>query len=95
MIKITNGSRIAVVTKGVFNEVYAPMGWKIAEEPKAEVPKKTEEFEEEFESEEVEIPLSEMKLSDLKAFAASYDIDISSARNKQEIRNIIRAEMEE
>ena len=91
MIKITNGSRIAVVTKGVFNEVYAPMGWKIAEEPKAEVPKKTEEFE----SEEVEIPLSEMKLSDLKAFAASHDIDISSARNKQEIRNIIRAEMEE
>lgn len=91
MIKITNGSRIAVVTKGVFNEVYAPMGWKIAEEPKAEVPKKVEEFE----SEEVEIPLSEMKLSDLKAFAASHDIDISSARNKQEIRNIIRAEMEE
>lgn len=92
MIKITNGSRITVVTKGVFNEVYAPMGWKIAEEPKAEVPKKTEEFESE---EEVEIPLSEMKLSDLKAFAASHDIDISSARNKQEIRNIIRAEMEE
>lgn len=44
--------------------------------------------------EEVEIPLSEMKLDQLKQYAADHDIDISAARNKQDIRDIIKAEME-
>ena len=37
------------------------------------------EYEEEYET-EVEIPISEMKLADLKAYAAEHDIDISAAQ---------------
>lgn len=29
MVKITNGKRTTIVTHGVFEEVYKPMGWKI------------------------------------------------------------------
>ena len=44
---------------------------------------------------EVEIPLSEMKLADLKEYAEEHGIDISAAKTKQDIRSIIKAEMEE
>ena len=43
---------------------------------------------------EVEIPLSEMKVSELKEYAKKHGIDISAARNKQDIKDIIKAEME-
>ena len=111
MIKITNGSRTTIVTMGAYKEMYAPMGWKIAdsEQEKASVnnlPEVKEEpseianeepetdVEESDQVEEVEIPLSEMKLDQLKQYAADHDIDISAARNKQDIRDIIKAEME-
>lgn len=116
MIKITNGSRTTLVTKGVFRELYELMGWKIADmsddEPQIEdLPVEQEisaenanepaedasedvEYEEEDET-EVEIPISEMKLADLKEYAAEHDIDISAAKTKQDIRAIIKAEMEE
>lgn len=54
--------------------------------------------EEEVEPEEeieVEIPISEMKLADLKAYAEEHGIDISAAKTKQDIKDIIKAEMEE
>lgn len=54
--------------------------------------------EEEVEPEEeieVEIPISEMKLADLKQYAEEHGIDISAAKNKQDIKDIIKAEMEE
>lgn len=54
----------------------------------------TEEEPYESEEDEVEIPLSEMKLSELKAYAKEHGIDISVARTKQDIKDIIRAEME-
>lgn len=117
MVKITNGSRITVVTKGAFEELYKPYGWKICdlseeksvadglfekekiedesvrEVPNSDTPEEDTAPEEE-ETEVFEIPLSEMKLNDLKAYAAEHDIDISAARTKQDIRAIIRAEME-
>lgn len=112
MVKITNGTRTTMVTKGAFRELYEPMGWIIADlsnekvqsedlpEEEEKSPENAREEretvpEEEIEPEEVEIPLSEMKLADLKAFAAAHDIDISAAKNKQDIRAIIKAEMEE
>ena len=116
MIKITNGTRITMCTKGAFENWYEPMGWKIADmseveavaetlleeeniEPEnaSEPPEETLE-EEEVEPEEeveVEIPLSEMKLADLKEYAEAHGIDISAAKTKQDIRSIIKAEMEE
>ena len=112
MIEITNGTRRTTVTKGVFKEVYEPMGWKVYEpEETIEAPEKVKPVEpeepeevyeeyvepeiEEPEDNEVRIPLSEMNLAELKAFAAENDIDISSARTKKDIRSIIKAEMEE
>lgn len=119
MVRITNGSRVTVVTRGVFEEVYKPSGWEIcdisnenipnedlpevadisAEEtvemPDSETPA-TEDVPEEItdEEEDFEIPISEMKLSELKAYAAEHNIDISAAKTKQDIRAIIKAEME-
>lgn len=117
MVKITNGSRTTTVTRGVFDAVYAPMGWKIAESsekihsadtlPESESKSsengeilageghKEDDSYEDYDSEQVEIPLSEMKLAELKAYAAKHDIDISAAKNKRDIRAIIKAEMEE
>ena len=119
MVRITNGSRVTVVTKGVFEEVYEPSGWKIcdisnentpnedlpemadisAEEtvemPDSETPEEENDSEEtEDEAEDFEIPISEMKLDELKKYAAEHDIDISAAKNKQDIKAIIKAEME-
>lgn len=123
MVKITNGSRTTIVTKGVFEEIYKPSGWKICDiskensgdedllkniintsEDTEEIPSPdTEEEESEsenFESDElepedeVEVPISEMKLDELKAYAAKHDIDISAAKTKQDIKAIIKAEME-
>ena len=116
MIKITNGTRTTMCTKGAFENWYEPMGWKIADmseveaiaetlleeeniEPEnaSEPPEDTLEDEEvEPEEEvEVEIPLSEMKLADRKEDAEEHGIDISAAKTKQDIRSIIKAEMEE
>ena len=116
MIKITNGTRTTMCTKGAFENWYEPMGWKIADmneveavnetlpeekdiEPEnaSEPPEETLEDEEvEPEEEvEVEIPLSEMKLADLKEYAEEHGIDISAAKTKHDIRAIIKAEMEE
>lgn len=69
----------------------------IESENASEPPEGTFE-EEEVEPEEeveVEIPISEMKLADLKEYAEEHGIDISAAKTKQDIRDIIKAEMEE
>lgn len=56
-----------------------------------------EEVEDKIESEEedIEKPLSEMSIKELKQFAEEKGIDISSAKNKQDIKAIIAAEMED
>lgn len=60
-----------------------------------EEPESVEYIVEESEDDEVEIPLSEMTVSQLKSFAKEHGIDISAAKNKRELRAIIAAEMEE
>ena len=117
MVKITNGSRITIVTKGVFNEVYAPMGWKIVElnEETTSVDilpescskasenvkilagegHKGDDSYKSYDSEQFEIPLSEMRLAELKEYAAKHGIDISAAKTKQDIKAIIKTELEE
>ena len=116
MIRITNGARTTLCTKGAFKNWYEPMGWKIADISEVEAENATlpaeeniepenaseplrETFEEEEvepeEEVEVEIPISEMKLADLREYAEAHGIDISAAKTKQDIRDIIKAEMEE
>ena len=116
MIKITNGTRTTMCTKGAFENWYEPMGWKIADISEVEATNETLPAEENIEPEnaseplretseeeevepeeevEVEIPLSEMKLADLKEYAEAHGIDISAAKTKQDIRSIIKAEMED
>ena len=43
---------------------------------------------------EVEMPLSEMKIEELKAYAEEHNIDISAAKTKKDMMDIIKAEME-
>ena len=43
----------------------------------------------------VEIPLSEMKIDELRQYAVDHDIDVSKAKSSREIRRIIKANMEE
>lgn len=116
MIKITNGARTTMCTKGAFKNWYEPMGWKIADISEVEAANETLPAEENIKPEnaseplretlegeevepeeevEVEIPISEMKLADLKEYAEVHGIDISAAKTKKDIRDIIRAEMEE
>lgn len=116
MIRITNGTRTTLCTKGAFKNWYEPMGWKIADISEVEAANETLPAEENIKPEnaseplretleeegvepeeevEVEIPLSEMKLADLKEYAEAHGIDISAAKTKQDIRAIIKAEMEE
>lgn len=45
--------------------------------------------------EEIMKPFSEMNVNELKQFAQEHEIDVSSAKNKQDMRAIISAEMEE
>ena len=91
MITITNGSRTTTVTHGAFKEIYEGMGWVEVESPEpVEVPEEIPGNEDEG-----EMPLSEMKVGELRQFAEERNIDISEAKNKREIIRIIRAQMGE
>ena len=43
----------------------------------------------------VEIPISEMKVKELREYATQHGIDTSGAKNSREIRRIIKASLEE
>lgn len=116
MVKITNGSRVTTVTRGAFEEIYKPSGWricdlskedtqpeylpeegKISEEEAEEMPNlealgEEDTLEETEMGEDFDIPISEMKVSELRTYAEKHGIDISAAKTKQDIRAIIRAE---
>lgn len=109
MVHITNGFRTTKVTKGAFKELYEPNGWRIVvekeekssheelpevvhieEERAKESPEKDIE---EALPEEVEIPLSEMTVKELKQLAKDNGIDIELAKSKKELIDTIKAEM--
>ena len=118
MVTITNGMRTAVVSRGVFEESYKPMGWEICDKSKEkpqveevveseekspenvpeqanqETSEEPEELLEETAEEEVETPISEMSLQELKSYAAEHNIDISAAKKRRDVLDIIKAEME-
>lgn len=54
-----------------------------------------EEEDDDEEDEEVETPISEMTVNELKAYAEEHDIDISEAHNKTQLRHIIEESMED
>lgn len=121
MVKITNGSRTTVVSKGAFKNYYEPYGWSIvdseekiiegkdlpnedektaenANESLSEAPE--EVFDDEGEKEEspedesdIEIPISEMTVAELREYAKEHDIDVSLAKNKKEMLAVITSEM--
>ena len=90
MVKITNGRRITTVTRGAFKELYEPNGWQEVEES---VPALEEEPMEE-DIDDGELPLSEMRTSELRQFAEDHNIDVSEAKNKREIIRLIRKAQE-
>lgn len=54
-----------------------------------------DEEDDDEEGEEVETPISEMTVNELKAYAEEHDIDISEAHNKTQLRHIIEEAMED
>lgn len=120
MVKITNGSRTTVVSKGAFKNYYEPYGWSIAdseeeivasedlpnddektaEEANESLSEAPEEVFDEGEKEEsledesdIEIPISEMTVAELREYAEKHDIDVSLAKNKKEMLAVITSEM--
>lgn len=120
MVKITNGSRTTVVSKGAFKNYYEPYGWSIvdseeeivvsddllandektAEEANESLSEAPEEVFNEGEKEEspedesdIEIPISEMTVAELREYAEKHDIDVSLAKNKKEMLAVITSEM--
>ena len=82
MIKITNGEREVIVTKGVYKELYR--GWTEVKSASHEPPKKEEV--------RVEKPISEMTVEELKAYAKEHHITVSKAKTKAEMLSAIRKE---
>lgn len=104
MVRITNGSREITVTSGVYREVYAPDGWEILDEKKETVSadslpdegeKTSEKTKNGSDYEDIEIPISEMSVKQLRQYAVDHSIDTSAAKNKKELRDIVIAGMEE
>lgn len=64
-------------------------------EIEAEQPEMKPEEVELTDDSDIEIPLSEMKVDELRRYAADHDIDVSAAKKRKDIIDIIKAEMEE
>ena len=92
MIKITNGARTTMCTKGAFENWYKSMGWREVKPENKPIERREENLEPKG---RVEVPLSELSLEELKAYAEENNIDISQAKTKKEIRNLIRSSREE
>lgn len=86
MIKITNGTRITTVTRGVYKAAYEGLGWEPVEEAQVVEPVVAP-------GPQIEVPLSEMKVSELRDLAEEWGIDISSAKSKKDMRDLIKAGM--
>ena len=91
MIKITNGVRTTMCTKGAFENWYKSMGWREVKPENKPIGRGEENLEP---KERVEVPLSELSLEELKAYAEENNIDISQAKTKKEIRNLIKSSRE-
>lgn len=87
MIKITNGTRTTTVTRGVYKAAYEGLGWEPVKEVQAVEPVIVP-------GPQIEVPLSEMKVSELRDLAKERGIDISSAKTKKDMRDLIKAGME-
>lgn len=115
MIKITNGSRVLMVSSGAYRNYFKHIGYKPVEETQThensdqenthhtEETSGSEDSTESLESEETpveedeeyeedlsEIPLGEMKLSQLIAYAEQLGLEHDGSPTKKEMRALIR-----
>lgn len=91
MVKITNGTIVCEVTRGAFDGIYSRLGFRVVEEPKAEVtPVVVAQPENEFEALE-EKPLSQWNKTEVKEYAAAHEIDLTGTKNVNEAKEIIKA----
>lgn len=87
MVTIRKDSIIRTCTNGAFNSIFKNQGWVKIEGDRISK-------EEVIPSEEIETPLSEMTMKELREYAHKHNIDISGAKKKEDIKNIIQSEME-
>ena len=92
MVTIRKGSIIRTCTKGAFDSIFKPQGWKRVEEEINSSTPLPEVAPEEDES--LETPLSEMTIGELREYAHKQGIDISGAKKKKDIRDIIQNQKE-
>lgn len=91
MVKITNGTIVCEVTRGAFDGIYSRLGFRVVEEPKAEVVPVVEvKSENVFEALE-EKPLSQWNKTEVKEYAAAHEIDLTGTKNVNEAKEIIKA----
>ena len=101
MVKITNGKVNYTVAKSVYESIFKKRGFKIVggvdnglqerrEEQKREKGEEVELSEDEKRAAEIEEnPISSWTKDDIRFYAKVKEIDISSAKNPGEARNII------
>lgn len=101
MVKIQNGSNLLLVTMGAFQNTYKKLGFTIVDEKKKyeepvikEVVAAPEAVEESLDY-LLERPISSWSKEELRDFADVKKIDISGAQKVAEVKDIIKAWLEE
>lgn len=92
-MKITNGEKIIIVSRGAYNEHYKGNGWEIVNAPPAEIDSpldKENAGKEKNKRDLMETPLSEMTLPELKKYAKLKNIDISKVSKLEDILKTIQ-----
>lgn len=88
MSRVRINGEVVKITKGAYNQLYAPLGYEDLDLKKADKVKEIDEEEEEVE--EIQRPISQMSADELKEFALAHDIDTSSAATLKEAKRIVR-----
>ena len=93
MRRITNGINTFTVTHGAYMNLYKPMGYQLidgTEDDENDVVIDSVDEAEEREDDEVETPLSEMTLQQLKEKAVELGISIKRLRSKKDLIQAIK-----
>lgn len=99
MVKITNGVKTFIVSKGAFNSLYKAMGYSIIDglggvhsSPNSDMDIPGEQHSSIQDDDDTYIgvdDLNRMSFKELKELAEDYDIDISGISNKEALKNIL------
>lgn len=93
MIKITNGDIVLTVTEGAYKMMYALQGWVKCDDMINKAAETTSGEVENANNEDFDVPISEMTVNQLKAYAEHLKIKIDAKDTAKTLRNKIRAKL--